>query len=242
MENVIKLLEVLKSYVKDWKGLVITAGCGVLLYLVFLFGTKYIEQKFSELSQEVTARTEQLITDNKDDYQQKVFEGIQVYPEIDMRINDILDNVNSFYDFNRSVIYSFHDGTKTPTGKLFIKYSMKYERIRKERIKIEAQTPYNQNIGIDAIAYFMVNIKDNTTYYAKDVNNIGDGMILYQYKNLGVKSIVCNPLYDREDNLIGMLVNYSYDSYKTFDEEELKNLKTESVKVASLIDLMYYGN
>ena len=195
-----------------------------------------------EITEEITEKTEQAIDNSDDIYQQKVINGIIDLPEINVRIHAILDNINIEHKFNKSVIFLYHDGIKTPTGMPFIRYSMKYERIRQGKIKIEPQSTYAQNLGAEGTAYFLVNIKKNGYYVCDDIEKIGDGMILYQYKELGVKSISCFPIYDRELQLVGLMMNYSFDHIHNYTDSEIDELEIETAKISSLIDLIYYGD
>lgn len=238
---ILKVLEVVKDNTNNWKQLIISVIIVCFVSLIFDVGKKYIDIKFEQMEQTTTKVVEQTIVENNNQYSEQVMNAIERYPEINIKIDELLIEMNDTYGFNRSAILMYHDGTKSPTGAPFLKYSMRYEMPREDRVKVKLEKENTKDIGYEYISYFAYIVNNQGFFVCNNLEELTTISQVYKsaYEMNGIKSFAFITLTNSEDRPWGILQVFHYDSLHKFTDEEIYALTLKAQKISELLSLLY---
>lgn len=91
----------------------------------------------TEVVEEVTKKHDDLLSNT-----------IEHSPRIDSLINLTLDNINKQFNFNKSVIFVYHNNVTMTNAVPFIRMSMSHERILEKKFKVESEIKLMQNVPV----------------------------------------------------------------------------------------------
>lgn len=240
---ILKALELLKEKVINFKQLVILAFIFVALSAAIHLSEKYIDQKFEEGKQEIIHKVDSVKTEEITNYTNMVIAGIIENPEVDLAANQLLNDINNQYHFNRSAVLVYHDGLKSLYGVPFIRFSMRYEQINEGRFKVKREKENTINLGYEYIAYFASKLNKDMYYVCNDLEELKNNAQVYYeaYKTNGVKSFAYFLLTSKEDEPIGMLQVFYYDNIHQFTDNEIDMIMLKAQRLSGIMNPIY-GN
>lgn len=232
IQQIKDILKFILPYLQGNKQVVIGIIASVLIASVSVYIEKYIDYKLNKNSVQISEQIDEQVKgivvetlDNKETkYNERINKALEKYPEIDLQIDQLLDQLNEQIKSNQSVLFIFHDGTKTPDGFPFIKYSATNEAINERRFKITTRLQTHQSIPYSKIAFYAKKMAETGIYYIDNINQIEnrDESNYFALREEGVKSVAFIPVELKHTKKpIGFVTIYGYDNYIKFEDDSI---------------------
>ena len=240
-DKITRLIELVLPNLKGGKQVVISVLSIVVMTMGVTAFEKYLDYKMDQMKNNVIVQMDtqvrstitEVIDSTSTDYSNRINKAIEHYPEIDMRIDNLLDKLNMKLYTGKAAIGIYHDGTKAPTGNPFLKYTVTNEQIKERKYTIEKTMQLNQGVAYSRIAYYANEMVKNGYFICNSVNDLKE-ISLPDYQTASdyeIKSIAMFPLKNPStEKPMGFLILFSYDKpIKFLDHKDYIELTTDLI-------------
>lgn len=178
--KITRLMEIISPKIKGGKQFVLILFSVMVTTIAVAVFEKYLDYKIPQIANNVVERVDEqvrhtvveVIDSTSINYSTRIDNAIQTYPEIDIRIDNLLDRINTKLNVGKSVVAIYHDGTKTPTGYPFLKYSVTNEQIKTRKLIINPTMQVNQGIAYSRIAFYANKMHKEKGFYLKSLKEL----------------------------------------------------------------------
>lgn len=226
--KILNFIQVILPNLKGFKEIIVSI---ITVAIVVIFSTiieKYIDTKFQHfegnihehIDTTIETSVKEVIDSTELFHAVKVNKAILQYPEIDIRIENILINCLTRLDAGKAQVGIFHNGTKTIGGDPFLKFTCTNEAIVEKKIHVLRSADQYQNSSYARIAYYAMEMNKNG-YFVIDDSKDFKQVSLPDYQaseNLYVKSVAFIQMLKPDGSPLGFIVFYSYDKPVEFSK------------------------
>ena len=222
IDKITCLVELILPKLQGGKQVVISVLSIVVITMGATAFEKYLDYKMDQMKNNVIVQMDtqvrstitEVIDSTSTDYSNRINKAIEHYPEIDMRIDNLLDKLNTKLYTGKAAIGIYHDGTKTPTGNPFLKYTVTNEQIKERKFTIEKTMQLNQGVAYSRIAYYANEMVQHGYFICGSTSEL-KAISLPDYQaamDNEIKSIAMFPIKNpNTERPMGFLILFSYD-------------------------------